>query len=60
MAGDYDEDYLDYDYDYHDDDHAYFLDIASKFSLEDLNSVVIPKSNSLRIKVIMKNRGQEP
>ena len=52
-----DEDNLDYDYndDYADDADTDFIDVVSKFSLEELNSIVMPASNTLRIKVIIDN-----
>ena len=52
---DYDVDDLDLDYDF-DDGHPDFGDIALRFNLEELKNevkeVVMPPSNSLRIKVI--------
>ena len=49
-----DEDIFDYDYDYDDD----FQDFIPR-SVEP-NTVKMPTSNTLRLKVILKQRGQKP
>ena len=56
-----DEEDIYYDYldDYDNDADADFVDVVSRASIDQINSVVMPTSNTLRIKVIMTKKMSE-